>query len=360
MIAVFSAVNPRFFSLAAAANILQDFSPVMLMAIGQTFVIATGGIDLSGTGEHIKGGQLHRVDLAGRHLLRRLGRLVLARFQRVPDADFSLSGGGDLFGRGSRKGRFGNRQIGPVQQLDLCAGERYARDGLIGRKSRRRESCEHRRPRMEPLATARRRTRPRGRTQVEFEREYLRTETIELSGLSTVPPAGGKLPVDSGRMPRVAAPPSPPMPTSGRSPHRPLPLFEPPTCYCETARENSKGPEPLRCLQSDPGPVTAACSTRAAAGTKPVPATRDPANRCHSEDSARAPHRAIARQGARAHAKTRRERRRHVVERRAAVAAHLLWRVLDAEPVAARGTLGSQTLHRPSGQILHPFTSQSA
>ena len=43
MVAVFSAVNPRFFSLAAAANILQDFSPVMLMAIGQTFVIATGG-----------------------------------------------------------------------------------------------------------------------------------------------------------------------------------------------------------------------------------------------------------------------------------------------------------------------------
>jgi ribose transport system permease protein len=47
MVAVFSAVNPRFFSLAAAANILQDFSPVVLMAIGQTFVIATGGIDIS-------------------------------------------------------------------------------------------------------------------------------------------------------------------------------------------------------------------------------------------------------------------------------------------------------------------------
>jgi ribose transport system permease protein len=47
MVAVFSAVNPRFFSLAAAANILQDFSPVVLMAIGQSFVIATGGIDLS-------------------------------------------------------------------------------------------------------------------------------------------------------------------------------------------------------------------------------------------------------------------------------------------------------------------------
>jgi ribose transport system permease protein len=47
MVAVFSAVNPRFFSLAAAANILQDFSPIVLMAAGQTFVIASGGIDLS-------------------------------------------------------------------------------------------------------------------------------------------------------------------------------------------------------------------------------------------------------------------------------------------------------------------------
>ena len=47
MVAVFSAVNPRFFSIPAAANILQDFSPVVLMAIGQTFVLASGGIDLS-------------------------------------------------------------------------------------------------------------------------------------------------------------------------------------------------------------------------------------------------------------------------------------------------------------------------
>jgi ribose transport system permease protein len=44
---VFSTFNPRFFSIAAAANILQDFSPVVLMAIGQTFIIASGGIDLS-------------------------------------------------------------------------------------------------------------------------------------------------------------------------------------------------------------------------------------------------------------------------------------------------------------------------
>lgn len=47
MISVFSILNPRFLSSAAAANVLQDFSPVMLMAIGQTFVIITGGIDLS-------------------------------------------------------------------------------------------------------------------------------------------------------------------------------------------------------------------------------------------------------------------------------------------------------------------------
>jgi ribose transport system permease protein len=47
MTGAFSAFNPRFFSIAAAANILQDFSPVVLMAIGQTFIIASGGIDLS-------------------------------------------------------------------------------------------------------------------------------------------------------------------------------------------------------------------------------------------------------------------------------------------------------------------------
>src|SRR5215469_12564420 len=47
MVGVFSAINPRFFSIAAAANILQDFSPVVLMATGQTFVIASRGIDLS-------------------------------------------------------------------------------------------------------------------------------------------------------------------------------------------------------------------------------------------------------------------------------------------------------------------------
>jgi len=47
MVAFFSVLNPRFFSTAAAANIMQDFSPIMLMAIGQSFVIIARGIDLS-------------------------------------------------------------------------------------------------------------------------------------------------------------------------------------------------------------------------------------------------------------------------------------------------------------------------
>lgn len=47
MVLAFSLINPRYFSTASFGNILQDFAPVILMAIGQTFVIITGGIDLS-------------------------------------------------------------------------------------------------------------------------------------------------------------------------------------------------------------------------------------------------------------------------------------------------------------------------
>lgn len=47
MVTVFSLLNPTYFSTAVLGNILQDFGPVMLMAIGGTFVILTGGIDLS-------------------------------------------------------------------------------------------------------------------------------------------------------------------------------------------------------------------------------------------------------------------------------------------------------------------------
>ncbi|GAB2530442.1 ABC transporter permease [Paramicrobacterium agarici] len=47
MVLVFTIINPRFFSAAAFSNILQDFGPVMLMATAQTFIMLTGGIDLS-------------------------------------------------------------------------------------------------------------------------------------------------------------------------------------------------------------------------------------------------------------------------------------------------------------------------
>lgn len=47
MVTAFALMNPRYLSFAAFGNILQDFGPVILMATGMTFVIITGGIDLS-------------------------------------------------------------------------------------------------------------------------------------------------------------------------------------------------------------------------------------------------------------------------------------------------------------------------
>src|SRR5712691_4950186 len=47
MVAFFTAMNSAFLTTFSIANILQDWAPVMLLAIGETFVIITGGIDLS-------------------------------------------------------------------------------------------------------------------------------------------------------------------------------------------------------------------------------------------------------------------------------------------------------------------------
>jgi ribose transport system permease protein len=47
MVAFFTTMNPRFFTTFAFANILQDWAPVIVLAIAETFVIITGGIDLS-------------------------------------------------------------------------------------------------------------------------------------------------------------------------------------------------------------------------------------------------------------------------------------------------------------------------
>jgi hypothetical protein len=62
---------------------------------------------------------------------------------------------------------------------------------------------------------------------------------------------------------------------------------------------------------------------------------------------------AVARQRARPHSETWPERRRHVVKRAAAITAAVHPRALDAQPVAARRAFRIQTLHRPTGQILH-------
>ena len=47
MIAFFSIASSKFFSVGVFGNILVDWGPLALIAIGQTFVVVSGGIDLS-------------------------------------------------------------------------------------------------------------------------------------------------------------------------------------------------------------------------------------------------------------------------------------------------------------------------
>lgn len=47
LVIVFSSLEPKFFSALTANNILTDWGSVVLIAVGQTFVIISGGIDLS-------------------------------------------------------------------------------------------------------------------------------------------------------------------------------------------------------------------------------------------------------------------------------------------------------------------------
>ncbi|MDY7541633.1 ABC transporter permease [Cryobacterium breve] len=47
LIVVFSVLEPKFFSALTASNILTDWGSVVLIAVGQTFVVISGGIDLS-------------------------------------------------------------------------------------------------------------------------------------------------------------------------------------------------------------------------------------------------------------------------------------------------------------------------
>ncbi len=47
MIVLFSVLNPVFFSLDVFGNILLDWAPIVLIAVAETFVVISGGIDLS-------------------------------------------------------------------------------------------------------------------------------------------------------------------------------------------------------------------------------------------------------------------------------------------------------------------------
>lgn len=47
MVALFASLNIKFLSVGVFGNILVDWTPVVLIAVGQTFVIVSGGIDLS-------------------------------------------------------------------------------------------------------------------------------------------------------------------------------------------------------------------------------------------------------------------------------------------------------------------------
>ncbi|TFD64334.1 ABC transporter permease [Cryobacterium ruanii] len=47
LIVVFTVLEPKFFSVATANNVLTDWGSVALIAVGQTFVVISGGIDLS-------------------------------------------------------------------------------------------------------------------------------------------------------------------------------------------------------------------------------------------------------------------------------------------------------------------------
>ena len=47
MIIVFGIINPSFFSGENTTNLLRQVVPIMIIGIGQSFVMITGGIDLS-------------------------------------------------------------------------------------------------------------------------------------------------------------------------------------------------------------------------------------------------------------------------------------------------------------------------
>jgi hypothetical protein len=67
--------------------------------------------------------------------------------------------------------------------------------------------------------------------------------------------------------------------------------------------------------------------------------------------------RTVTSQRARTHPQARGQRRRYVVQRRTAIAAEFSSGIHRAQPVASRRAFRINTLHSPTGQILHFFLS---
>lgn len=47
MIIVFALINPLFFSATNITNLLRQVAPILIIGVGQSFVLITAGIDLS-------------------------------------------------------------------------------------------------------------------------------------------------------------------------------------------------------------------------------------------------------------------------------------------------------------------------
>jgi hypothetical protein len=154
-----------------------------------------------------------------------------------------------------------------------------------------------------------------------------------------------------------------PCPRAAGAPNRPLPLIALAdfTGYCEQrhpshSRISQDRPRPLPSNQR--GLRRGRKPSRFLGTAEPLPCVAIRQTQT-VEASARASGRAIARERPGPHPEARPERRRHVVKRRAAVAAYILWRALHAQPVTPRGALRIQTLYRPTGKILHLLASQN-
>lgn len=145
------------------------------------------------------------------------------------------------------------------------------------------------------------------------------------------------------------------MPLSGRSPRRPLTQIPRPRRRSQISRLALPAGNTLNRTQTRPvfsvfrgenGPFCLTLGGVAVGkASEFTPNSAAPSQRTISGQRARAPSEARTNWG------------RNVLKGRAAIRAAFLRLLLDAKPLATRGTSRIQTLHRPTGEILHPVFS---